>query len=105
MPKTSKTEAEVFEQIKKVLGGTELEMAVWMAVAKIPEGEVRTYSQVAEAAGFPRAVRAVASAVGRNPLPIIIPCHRVIRKNGELGEYAFGAELKRELLAREGITF
>lgn len=90
--------------LKLELKGTKLEMAVWMAIAQIPEGEVWTYSELAEKAGYPKAIRAVASAVGRNPLPLIIPCHRVVRKGGEIGEFGFGTAMKRELLAREGVN-
>ncbi len=93
------------EYIDCVLHGSKLEIAVWKVVSEIPEGEVLTYSEVAERAGFPCAVRAVASAVGRNPLPIIIPCHRVIRKSGLMGNYAYGVEMKKDLLRREGVIF
>lgn len=65
---------------------------------EIPYGETRSYAQVAEAAGSPRAVRAVGTACRRNPLPIAIPCHRVVRSDGALGQYAGGVEAKRRLL-------
>ena len=82
-----------------------METAVWKVLMKIPAGETRDYSWVAREAGFPKAVRAVASAVGRNPLTYIVPCHRVVRKDGNLGGYRFGLELKRLILKNEGIKF
>lgn len=71
------------------------------ALAQIPYGETITYAQLAALAGNPRAVRAAASACARNPLPILYPCHRVIRSDGSLGEYRGGAETKRALLEME----
>ena len=93
------------EQIKFLKEPSKLEKAVWEALTRIPEGETRNYSEVAEMAGYPRAVRAVASAIGRNPFPIQIPCHRVIRKDGGLGGFALGLKKKKELLKAEGIIF
>lgn len=71
------------------------------ALAQIPYGETITYAQLAALAGNPRAVRAAASACARNPLPILYPCHRVIRSDGSLGEYRGGTETKRALLEME----
>lgn len=85
--------------------GTALQLATWSALKAVPFGHTYSYSELAEYAGVPRAVRAVASAVGKNPLPIILPCHRIIRADGSLGEYAGGSALKRTLLEREGVTF
>ncbi|MEF3302880.1 methylated-DNA--[protein]-cysteine S-methyltransferase [Paenibacillus sp. GYB003] len=82
--------------------GTPFQQAVWKAVAAIPFGEVRTYAQIAEAAGSPKAVRAVGAANGANPIPIVVPCHRVIGTNGTLTGYRGGMELKRRLLHHEG---
>jgi len=96
---------EKFEQIKFEKEPSRLEKAVWKALMEIPRGETRNYSQVAEMAGFPKAVRAVASAIGRNPMLVLIPCHRVIRKDGGLGGFAMGLEKKRELLRAEGVDF
>lgn len=81
--------------------GTEFQMKVWDAIRKIPYGSVMTYSQIAEKIGRPQAVRAVANACGRNPVPIIIPCHRVIRKSGDLGGYGLGINVKKKLLDHE----
>lgn len=82
--------------------GTPLQRAVWLALTKIPYGETLSYSQLAEKVGFPRAVRAVASACGANPLPLVIPCHRVVAKDGTLAGFSLGGvEVKEKLLARE----
>ena len=79
---------------------------VWNELKKIPEGEVSTYKEIALAIGKPNSVRAVANACGKNPLPIKIPCHRVIRSDGCLGGYSGegGASTKRKLLKKEGIS-
>lgn len=83
------------------LAGTGLQVAVWRALLALPDGAVTTYAALARQAGAPRAVRAVASAVGANPLACLIPCHRVIRAHGALGQYRWGAARKAALLARE----
>lgn len=80
---------------------TEFERQVYLVVSAIPHGETRTYKWVAERIGRPNAVRAVGRALNRNPLPILVPCHRVVKSNGELGGYKFGLELKRRLLELE----
>ncbi len=84
---------------------TKLQLKVWNYLKKIPLGEVRTYKQVAKAVGRPLAVRAVANAIGKNPFPIKIPCHRVIRSDGKLGGYSGPGGLKKKklLLKKEGI--
>jgi O-6-methylguanine DNA methyltransferase len=82
---------------------SEFERAVLLKVRQIPRGEVRPYAWVAREIGAPKAVRAVGSALGRNPLPLLIPCHRVVRNDGNAGEYIFGREAKRTLLAAEGV--
>jgi methylated-DNA-[protein]-cysteine S-methyltransferase len=74
---------------------------VLRATAKVPFGEVITYTQAAKRAGSPRAVRAAGSALGSNPIPIVVPCHRVIRSGGDVGNYGGGPELKRLLLDLE----
>ena len=82
--------------------GTALQRAVWLEIAKIPYGETISYTQLAERVGFPRAVRAVASACGANPVPLIIPCHRVVAKDGSLGGFSLGGlDVKELLLAAE----
>jgi len=83
--------------------GTDFQLRVWMALREIPLGETRSYSDVARMIGEPRAVRAVANACASNPVPLIIPCHRVIRKDGSLGGYGLGIGRKKALLSRERI--
>lgn len=82
--------------------GTPFQKRVWDALAAIPWGETRSYRQLAEAIGNPRALRAVGGANGANPLVVIIPCHRVIAADGSLGGFSAGSERKRILLALEG---
>ena len=86
--------------------GTEFQLKVWNYLKKIPRGKVKTYSEVAKSIGKPLAVRAVANAIGKNPLVPQIPCHRVIRSDGSLGGYSGkgGIKTKRLLLKKEGIT-
>ncbi|MGL4476919.1 MAG: methylated-DNA--[protein]-cysteine S-methyltransferase, partial [Aeromonas veronii] len=81
--------------------GTTFQQAVWQALCDIPYGETRSYSDIARAIGKPDAVRAVGAANGRNPLSIIVPCHRVIGQNSSLTGYAGGLEIKKTLLALE----
>ncbi len=81
--------------------GTDFQRQVWRALAAIPFGETLSYGRIAEQVGRPRAVRAVGAAIGRNPLAILIPCHRVIGANGRLTGFAGGLEAKAWLLGRE----
>jgi AraC family transcriptional regulator, regulatory protein of adaptative response / methylated-DNA-[protein]-cysteine methyltransferase len=81
--------------------GTDFQMRVWSALRTIPLGETRSYFDVAEMVGEPKAVRAVANACASNPVPLIIPCHRVIRKDGSLGGYGLGIYRKKALLSIE----
>ena len=82
---------------------TEFERAVLLKALEIPRGEVRPYSWIAREIGRPKAVRAVGSALGHNPVPLLIPCHRVVRSDGQLGQYSMGgATVKRALLNFEG---
>jgi O-6-methylguanine DNA methyltransferase len=82
---------------------TEFERSVLLKVLQIPRGEVRPYAWVAREIGSPKAVRAVGSALRRNPVPLLIPCHRVVRSDGSPGEYVFGRDAKRAVLAAEGV--
>lgn len=82
--------------------GTEFQRKVWEKVSEIPYGELRSYKWIANEIGNPGAVRAVGNAVGENPVPPIIPCHRVIRSDGNLGGYSSGIALKKWLLRLEG---
>ena len=87
------------------LVGTKFQLKVWAYLRKIPRGSLKTYAQVAKAIGKPRAVRAVANAIGKNPYEPKIPCHRVIRSDGSLGGYSGkgGIKTKRFLLKKEGV--
>jgi methylated-DNA-[protein]-cysteine S-methyltransferase len=91
---------EVFD-LPLALDGTPFQVKVWRAVAEIPYGQTRAYGDVARRIRRPNAVRAVGAANGQNPLPIIIPCHRVIGSNGSLTGYGGGLPIKRALLALE----
>ena len=79
------------------------ERAVLLKALEIPRGEIRPYGWIAREIGRPGAVRAVGSALNKNPIPLLIPCHRVVRSDGQIGEYAFGAPMKRAILASEGL--
>ena len=81
--------------------GAPLQIKVWEALLRIPSGHVTTYSELAGAVGLPRAMRAVGTAVGRNPVSYLIPCHRALRKSGGLGGYHWGLPVKRAILAWE----
>lgn len=83
--------------------GTEFQQRVWAALRLIPWGETRTYGEIAAAIGLPRASRAVGGAIHRNPVLILIPCHRVVGKDGKLTGFRAGLAMKRELLEREGV--
>ena len=87
------------------LEGTVFQQKVWHAIARIPFGKVQTYGELAHAIGRPRACRAVANACGQNPVPLFIPCHRVIRSAGTPGGFSAGLPWKRLLLAREQRLF
>lgn len=78
--------------------GTPFEKRVWAALAKIPYGETRSYKEIAQAIGYPKAFRAVGNANGNNSLPLIIPCHRVIESSGGLGGFGHGLKVKKQLL-------
>jgi methylated-DNA-[protein]-cysteine S-methyltransferase len=81
--------------------GTEFQQRAWAAMRRIPYGTTISYARQAERIGNPRATRAVGTANGANPIPIIVPCHRVIASDGSLGGYALGLAMKRRLLALE----
>jgi O-6-methylguanine DNA methyltransferase len=83
--------------------GTDFQQRVWSELRKIPAGQSRTYSQIAQAIHKPKAVRAVGGACGANPIPIFVPCHRVLAANGRLGGFSSGLEWKKKLLKPEGI--
>src|SRR5438093_926257 len=85
--------------------GTDFQQRVWSALRKIPAGIARSYAEVARAIGRPGAVRAVGQACGANPIPVLIPCHRVIAADGKLGGFSGGLDWKRKLLEREKFGF
>lgn len=85
--------------------GTGFQKRVWEEISKIPFGKTKSYSDIAEKIGRQRSVRAVANACGANPVPLIIPCHRVIAKDGTIGGFSCGVEVKRALLKLEGNIF
>lgn len=84
--------------------GTPFQKAVWRSIQGIPRGQTRSYGQVAQAIGRPGAARAVGRALASNPLPLLVPCHRVVGADGSLCGFAWGLELKRRLLALEGVS-
>lgn len=84
------------------LRGTPFQLQVWAALLTIPAGSATTYGALAAQIGHPKAARAVGSAVGDNPVAVVVPCHRVIRSDGRLGGYAYGTDIKSALLSREG---
>jgi O-6-methylguanine DNA methyltransferase len=85
-------------------GHTPFEVMVWMKALEIPRGEVRPYGWIAAEIGRPRAVRAVGTALAHNPVPLVVPCHRVVRSDGMIGQYSMGGpEAKRRVLAAEGL--
>jgi len=87
--------------VKVLLRGTNFQIKVWEALLRIPEGAVVSYGTLADAVGHPGAHRAVGTAVGHNPIAYLIPCHRVLRNNGEIGGYRWGTIRKRAILAME----
>jgi len=86
-------------------GKTEFQKSVWRALLKISPGQTKSYGEIAAAIGRPKAVRAVGGACGSNPIPVLVPCHRILAANKKIGGFSGGLDRKRELLAREGIKF
>lgn len=85
-------------------GGTEFQRAVWAAMGKIRAGQTRSYGELARLIGSPKAVRAVGSACGANPIPVLVPCHRVLAAGKKIGGFSSGLDWKRRLLEREGVS-
>ena len=85
--------------------GTTFQQSVWQMLCRIPPHQTMTYGEVAQAIGRPKATRAVGQACGANPIPVIIPCHRVLAAHGRLGGFSGGLDWKRKLLGLEGIKF
>ena len=86
------------------LVGTEFQVQAWRALCRIPFGKTISYGQQAAKIKKPKAFRAVGSANGKNPIPIIVPCHRVVASDGSLGGYSLGLKMKKQLLALEGVS-
>ncbi|HEY4414760.1 MAG TPA: MGMT family protein [Verrucomicrobiae bacterium] len=86
-------------------GKTDFQKNVWKAMLKISTGKTKSYGDIAMAIGNPKAVRAVGGACGANPIPVLVPCHRVLAANNKLGGFSSGLDRKRDLLAREGVAF
>lgn len=93
-----------FEQTFIFMNGTAFEQKVWLSLRDIPYGERRSYKWLAEKVGSPGAVRAVGQALGKNPLPVILPCHRIICADGSLGGYSPRVEIKEWLLRHEALN-
>jgi methylated-DNA-[protein]-cysteine S-methyltransferase len=93
--------SEDFKQGAVFLEGTDFEKKVWLALKEVPYGETRSYKWLAEKIGSPKANRAVGQALGRNPIPIVLPCHRIIESDGSIGGYSSGVDIKRRLLEIE----
>jgi AraC family transcriptional regulator of adaptative response/methylated-DNA-[protein]-cysteine methyltransferase len=94
----------IFDKLEKPILhpiGTEFQLSVWQALQRIPIGKTTTYAQIAESIGRSKAVRAVGTAIGANPIAFLIPCHRVIRTDGSLGGYRWGLECKVKILEWE----
>lgn len=91
------------QRVDLLLKGTPFQLDVWKALVKIPAGKTLSYQEVADKIGQPSAVRAVANAVGANPVCVLVPCHRVIRSDGSLGGFGAGPTRKRDLLNLEGV--
>jgi methylated-DNA-[protein]-cysteine S-methyltransferase len=91
----------VFRQSVDLEEGTDFERAVWRALLEVPYGETRTYKWLAERVGRPKATRAVGQALSKNPVPIVLPCHRIIESDGSIGGYSSGVDIKRRLLEME----
>jgi methylated-DNA-[protein]-cysteine S-methyltransferase len=98
-------DAEALKAVSWTTGGTEFQRKVWRALTTIPAGETWSYGQLARHIGLPDAVRAVGAANGANPVPIVVPCHRVIGSDGSLTGFGGGLDRKRWLLRHEGAAF
>lgn len=101
MRKFADGDASAFDTLPIDVAGTPFQRKVWNATRKIPYGQTRTYAEIAKQIGHPKAVRAVGTALGKNPVCIIVPCHRVVPSSGGIGNYAYGAAVKRWLLEHE----
>lgn len=102
LEESSEAAVDIFGRVERLhLVGSDFQRRVWLALLNVDRGECKSYSRLAAEAGVPRAVRAAASAVAANPVSIVVPCHRIVRNDGSAGEYYWGSELKKRLLASE----
>jgi len=101
---TVATDESTSGDINLLVEGTPFQIKVWQALMEVPRGERITYSELARRAGIPRAVRAAATAIGRNNISYLIPCHRIVPAVGGVGQYRWGPEVKRALLEWERVT-
>lgn len=92
-----------FGDVPLDLQGTDFQISVWKELLKIPRGDVWSYGSVAVNIGRPKAFRAVGTAVGSNPISLVVPCHRVVQASGKLGNYGWGLPLKEKILKAEGL--
>ncbi len=92
-----------YSDISIDLCGTDFQILVWRALLNIKKGSIVSYSDIAYDIGRPKTVRAVGTAVGCNPISLVVPCHRVLQKSGSIGNYGWGIDLKRKILKAEGI--
>jgi methylated-DNA-[protein]-cysteine S-methyltransferase len=97
-----KGESVIFDERLDPTVGTEFQRQVWALTRAIPRGQTRTYGQIARQAGSPRAARAVGQSMGRNPWPIVVPCHRVVGHDGRLTGFGGGLQMKQRMLELEG---
>jgi O-6-methylguanine DNA methyltransferase len=88
-----------------LMRGSEFQQQVWRALQKIPLGQTRSYGEIAKMIGKPKAVRAVGGACGANPIPLLVPCHRVLAANRKIGGFSGGLDRKKSLLEREGVQW
>ena len=88
----------------RIVGGTKFQRAVWQALLEIPHGGTVSYVEIARRVGHPAAARAVGQAVGSNPIPLLLPCHRVLASDGTLGGFGGGLPMKKKLLTLEGVA-
>ncbi|MFA6321443.1 MAG: MGMT family protein [Candidatus Omnitrophota bacterium] len=98
-----KKQRKILSIISKNKDLSDFEKSVYTAVLKIPSGRVRSYKWVAETIGRPGAARAIGNALNKNPYPVVVPCHRVIKSDGSIGGFAIGLKAKRRLLTKEGV--
>lgn len=92
---------KVFSIIPKYITGTDFEQKIWSAICKVPYGMQETYLNIAKKIGHPKASRAVGNALGKNPIPVVVPCHRIIRLDGKIGGFTAGVKVKKMFLSLE----